>query len=227
MKILVIEDEHKIAASIKKGLELKANVVDVAYDGLVGLDFALNETYDVIILDRMLPDLDGVQVCQRLRREGNHTPVLLLTAKTEISDRVDGLDAGADDYLGKPFAFVELLARVKALARRPKQLISTKLTVDNLVLDTKNYEVVRAGEIINLSKKEFALLEFLMKNEGSIFTKEQLTERVWEFESDVMPNTAQVYLAYLRNKIDRAFPTEKQLIQTVRGFGYRLGAKQS
>ncbi|MFZ5437999.1 MAG: response regulator transcription factor [Patescibacteria group bacterium] len=227
MKILVIEDEQKIAASIKKGLELKANIVDVAHDGLAGLDFALNETYDVIILDRMLPDLDGIQVCQRLRREGNHTPVLLLTAKIELSDRVDGLDAGADDYLGKPFAFVELLARVKALARRPSRLVSTKLSVDNLVLDTKNYEVVRAGEIINLSKKEFALLEFLMKNEGSVFTKEQLTERVWEFASDVLPNTAQVYLGYLRNKIDRAFPTEKQLIQTVRGFGYRLGEKQS
>lgn len=227
MKILIIEDEEKIANSIKKGLELKSNVVDVAYDGLDGLDFALNEEYDVIILDRMLPSFDGVQVCQKLRNEGNNTPILMLTAKTEIIDRVDGLDAGADDYLGKPFAFVELLARLKALARRPKKMISTKLVEDNLALDTKNYEVVRAGEIINLSKKEFTLLEFLMRNAGTVFTKEQLTERVWEFDSDVLPNTAQVYLGYLRSKIDKAFPKEKKLINTVRGFGYRFGEKKS
>ena len=226
MKILVIEDEQHIADYLKKGLELKAHVVDVAYDGLEGFDLASNEEYDVIILDRMLPELDGIQVCQKLREEKNTTPILMLTAKTEVTDRVDGLDAGADDYLGKPFAFVELLARIKALARRPKNVIGTKLTEDNLTLDTKNYEVVRAGEIIDLSKKEFSLLEFLMRNSRQVLTKEQLTERVWNYESDVLPNTAQVYLGYLRTKIDKNFPKEKQLINTVRGFGYRFGVKK-
>lgn len=226
MKILVIEDEQHIADYLKKGLELKAHVVDLAYNGLEGFDLASNEEYDVIILDRMLPELDGIQVCQKLREEKNMTPILMLTAKTEVTDRVDGLDAGADDYLGKPFAFVELLARIKALARRPKNVIGTKLTEDNLTLDTKNYEVVRAGEIINLSKKEFSLLEFLMRNSRQVLTKEQLTERVWNYESDVLPNTAQVYLGYLRTKIDKNFPKEKQLINTIRGFGYRFGVKK-
>jgi len=226
MKILVIEDEQKIADSIKKGLEIKSHVVDVSYDGLDGLDMASSEDYEVIILDRMLPGLDGVQICQKLRADKIATPILMLTAKTEITDRVDGLDAGADDYLGKPFAFVELLARINALARRPKEILANKLLVDSLSLDTKTYEVVRAGEIISLSKKEFALLEFLMRNVGSVFTKEQLTERVWEFDSDVLPNTAQVYLGYLRNKVDKAFPKEKQLIKTVRGFGYMLGDRK-
>ncbi|MBT4123848.1 MAG: response regulator transcription factor [Candidatus Pacebacteria bacterium] len=226
MKILVIEDDQHIADYLKKGLELKSHVVDVVYDGLSGFDLASSEKYDVIILDRMLPGLDGVQLCHKLREEKNTTPILMLTAKTEVSDRVDGLDAGADDYLGKPFAFVELLARIKALSRRPKNVTGTKLIEDTLSLDTKNYEVVRSGEIIDLSKKEFSLLEFLMRNSGQVFTKEQLTERVWSYESDVLPNTAQVYLGYLRTKIDKNFPKEKQLINTVRGFGYRLGDKK-
>ena len=226
MKILVIEDDQHIEDYLKKGLELKSHVVDVVYDGLSGFDLASSEKYDVIILDRMLPGLDGVQLCHKLREEKNTTPILMLTAKTEVSDRVDGLDAGADDYLGKPFAFVELLARIKALSRRPKNVTGTKLIEDTLSLDTKNYEVVRSGEIIDLSKKEFSLLEFLMRNSGQVFTKEQLTERVWSYESDVLPNTAQVYLGYLRTKIDKNFPKEKQLINTVRGFGYRLGDKK-
>jgi DNA-binding response OmpR family regulator len=223
MKILVIEDEKRIADSIKKGLEIKSHIVDLAYDGLEGFDLAISEKYDVIVLDRMLPGLDGLQICQKLRTENNSTPILMLTAMAEIGDKVDGLNAGADDYLAKPFAFVELLARIKALSRRPQNVTSSKLKVDDLVLDTSNYEVTRNGEIIDLSKKEFALLEFLMRNQGMIFTKEQLTERVWEFDSDVLPNTAQVYLGYLRNKIDKSFPKEKQLIKTVRGFGYKIG----
>jgi DNA-binding response OmpR family regulator len=226
MKLLIIEDEKTIADSIKKGLELKSHVVDVANDGFDGFDLASNESYDVVILDRMLPGLNGVQICQKLREEKNNTPILMLTAKTEITDRVDGLDAGADDYLGKPFAFVELLARLKALSRRPKTVLESRLVVDGLELDTKNYEVIRSGEIINLSKKEFSLLEFLMKNSGRVFSKEQLTERVWDYDSDVLPNTAQVYIGYLRNKIDKAFPKEKTLINTVRGFGYRFGDKK-
>ena len=171
MKILVIEDDQHIADYLKKGLELKSHVVDVVYDGLSGFDLASSEKYDVIILDRMLPGLDGVQLCHKLREEKNTTPILMLTAKTEVSDRVDGLDAGADDYLGKPFAFVELLARIKALSRRPKNVTGTKLIEDTLSLDTKNYEVVRSGEIIDLSKKEFSLLEFLMRNSGQVLRR--------------------------------------------------------
>lgn len=187
---------------------------------------ASNEHYDVIILDRMLPSLDGVQICQKLRAEKNSTPILMLTAKTEVTDRVTGLDAGADDYLGKPFAFVELLARIKALVRRPSQTLSTKFTEGSLSLDTQTYEVIRAGELVQLSKKEFAFLEFLFRHKGQIMTKEQLAERVWSYESDVLPNTAQVYLGYIREKIDAQFPKEAPLIHTVRGFGYRFGERK-
>ncbi|NCN44947.1 MAG: DNA-binding response regulator [Candidatus Pacebacteria bacterium CG10_big_fil_rev_8_21_14_0_10_36_11] len=227
MKILVIEDEKRIADSIRKGFELKSLVVDVAYDGQTGLDFALNEKYDVIVLDRMLPGFDGLYICQQLRKEKNHTPILMLTAKTEVVDRVEGLDNGADDYLGKPFSFIELLARVRALARRPSQVEnSSLLSEDSLTLNTKTYEVSRTGQLVSLSKKEFSLLEFLLRNKGQVFTKEQLTERVWSFESDILPNTAQVYLGYLRNKIDKDFPKEKPLINTSRGFGYRFGISE-
>ena len=222
MKLLVVEDEHRIASYIKKGLELKSNVVDVAHDGQEGYDLASSEGYDVIILDRMLPRMDGVSICKNLRSEGIHTPILMLTAKVEVAERVEGLDAGADDYLPKPFAFAELLSRVRALARRPKQVEQTVLVVGDLKLNTINYEVVRAGIKIDLSKKEFALLEFLLRHKGKIMSAEQIIEQVWSYDSDVLPNTAQVYIGYLRNKIDKAFPKTKRLIQTVRGFGYKI-----
>ncbi len=223
MKILVVEDEERIATYLKKGLELLGNTVDLAFDGETGYDLASSERYDVIVLDRMLPKKDGLAVCSDLRAAGNHTPVLLLTAKTQLEDKVTGLTEGADDYLGKPFEFAELVARIKALARRPQILVCEQLTVDSLVMDTQSFVVTRAGTVVELSKKEFALLEFLLRNEGQVFTKEQLTERVWSYESDVLGNTAQVYIGYLRTKIDRAFPKENPLIHTVRGFGYRLG----
>lgn len=222
MKILVIEDDNHIAKNIKKGLEMKSHIVDVSLDGEEGYDFAQSEDYDVIILDRMLPGMDGMKVCAKLREDGVTTPILMLTAKTTIDDRVDGLNIGADDYLGKPFAFEELLARINALARRPSEKVQTTLQVGDLTLDPSTYEVKRGGTVLDLSKKEYALLEFLMRNKGMVFTKEQLTDRVWEFESDVLPNTAQVYIGYLRNKVDRAFPKKKELIQTVRGFGYKI-----
>lgn len=222
MKILVVEDEHRIANYVKKGLELKNHVVDVVYDGEMGYDLASTEEYDVVVLDRMLPKLDGVSVCKALREEGNHTPVLMLTAKTQVEERVEGLDSGADDYLGKPFAFVELLARINALGRRPKQAIEKVLKVDNLELNTGNYEVKRAGKVVSLSKKEYALLEYLMRHKNQTLTTDQITQQVWTYESDVLPNTTQVYIGYLRNKIDRAFPKEKPLIKTVRGFGYKI-----
>lgn len=226
MKVLVIEDEHRIADYIKKGLELKKYVVDVAYDGDTGLGLASHEKYDVIILDRMLPEMDGLELCAKLREGGNQTPVLMLTAKTQVEERVEGLNAGADDYLGKPFEFIELIARVKALTRRPQQTLPSLLTADSLTVDSETFEVQRAGKTVDLSKKEFALLEFLLRHKGKIFTKEQLTEQVWEYDSDVLGNTAQVYIGYLRNKIDRAFPDEMALIHTVHGFGYTLDDKK-
>lgn len=225
MKVLLIEDEHRIAANIKKGLEIKSFIVDIAFDGNSGYDLASSEKYDVIILDRMLPGKDGLEICRQIRSEGNHTPVLMLTAKNEIADRVDGLDCGADDYLGKPFAFVELLARLNALARRPHQSQNTRLKLDDLILDTVNFQVSRSGQPLNLSKKEFALLEFFMRHPDRVFNKDQLIEQVWDYDSNVLANTAQVYIGYLRQKVDKDFPGKTQLVHTVRGFGYRFGKK--
>jgi len=222
MKILVIEDEKRIADNIKKGLELKSMTVDVTYDGLDGFDLAVSEEYDVIILDLMLPGMDGLEICRNLRSKGKNTPILMLTARNEVESRVKGLESGADDYLGKPFNFEELLARIKALARRKENKIKMKYKVDNLVLDTSTFEVKRGEKVIKLSKKEYALLEFLMKNKGLIFSKEELADKVWSFESNILTNTAQVYIGYLRNKIDSAFPKERNLIKTVRGFGYKI-----
>ena len=212
MKILVIEDDQRIARNLKKGLEMHAYVVDLAFDGLEGYDFAVSEEYDLIVLDLMLPKMDGIKVCEKLRAENVTTPVLMLTAKTTVEDRVAGLDTGADDYLGKPFAFNELLARVKALGRRPRANLVQKLSVADLTLNPTTYAAERAGVAIQLSKKEFALLEFLMRHPGQVFSKEQLVERVWEFDADVLTNTTQVYISYLRDKIDRAFPARPQLI---------------
>jgi DNA-binding response OmpR family regulator len=221
MKVLVVEDEHKIAASIKRGLEQEAFVVDIAFDGTTGLDLAIGEDYDIIILDRMLPEIDGLEICTTLRKRNIHTPVLILTAKGQLGDRVEGLNAGADDYLVKPFAFEELLARMRALTRRPKQSIAHTLTIEDITLDTTSYTVKRAGKHIQLSNKEFALLEYLMRNSNKTVTKDQIIAHVWNYEADVLPNTVEVYIGYLRNKIDKPFP--RSLIHTVRGFGYRIG----
>ncbi len=222
MKILVVEDEKTIAHYIKKGLEFSSHIVDVAYDGVRGYDLACSETYDVVILDRMLPELSGMEVCARLRQEKNQVPILMLTAKSQIDDIVEGLNVGADDYLPKPFEFAELVARVNALSRRPQSVRSDVLKLDTLVLDLQAGTVTRSKKPIALSKKEFSLLEFLVRNAGQVFTKEQLTERVWSYDSDVLGNTAQVYIGYLRKKIDTAFPSEHQLLHTIRGFGYTI-----
>jgi two-component system, OmpR family, response regulator len=224
MRILVVEDEPKIARAIKKGLEQETFAVDVCMDGDEGLRFALDEPYDAIILDRMLPSLDGVSVCKELRAAGNHTPVLFLTAKDKVRDRVDGLNAGADDYLIKPFAFEELLARVRTLLRRPAQAISPVLTCGDLSLNTQTFMVSRAGNPIQLTQREFALLEYLLRQQGRIVTKDNLIAHVWDYDADILPNTVEVYMGYLRNKIDKPFK-KPNLIQTVRGFGYKLGAK--
>ena len=223
MRILIVEDEHRIANSIKKGLEQESFAVDVAFDGERGFDLASTEDYDVIILDLMLPKMDGMEICKRLRSQEIHTPILMLTARGQIEDRVNGLNAGADDYLPKPFAFTELLARIKALIRRPKNSLNTTLEYKDLTLDTINFEVKRAGINIKLSKKEFALLEYLMRNSEKTLTKEQIISHVWDYDADILPNTVEVYVGYLRNKIDKK--AKIKLINTVRGFGYRLGGE--
>lgn len=227
MRILLIEDDHKIATAVRQGLELESFAVDVEYDADDGLGAALSEPYDLIILDRMLPgSMEGVGVCKAIRAEKIHTPILLLTAKDEVHDRVEGLNAGADDYLPKPFAFEELLARIRALLRRPQDSLSTVLVCDDLKLDTLSYDVSRGKTTIALSRREFALLEYMMRNAGKVLTKDAIIKHVWDFDADILPNTVEVYIGYLRNKIDKPFAPAEPLINTVRGYGYRMGSKR-
>ena len=223
MRILVVEDEHRIANTIKKGLEQEHFAVDVAYDGTDGLDLATNEEYDAIILDLMLPGVDGITICKNLREQHIHTPILILTARGQVRDKVEGLDCGADDYMTKPFSFEEMLARVRALMRRPKQTIDQTLTVGPLTLDPKTYRVERSTRLVQLSNKEFTLLEYLMRHAATILTKEQIINNVWDYDADILPNTVEVYIRNLRNKIDRPFSSEQPLLHTVRGFGYKIG----
>jgi DNA-binding response OmpR family regulator len=222
MHILLIEDEHKIAASIKKGLQQESYAVDVAYDGITGSDLALVEEYDLMIFDVMLPGVDGLEICRQVRKKGIHTPILMLTAKGQVQDKVEGLDAGADDYLSKPFAFEELLARIRALQRRPKDTIGQVLQFADLTLNTVTFEVKRGGKTCALSSKEFALLEYLLRHPNQIVSKEKIINHVWNYDSDILPNTVEVYIGYLRNKIDKPFK-DKLLIHTIRGFGYKIG----
>jgi len=223
MRVLVIEDEHKIANSIKKGLEQEGLAIDVAYDGLDGYDLASSTDYDAIILDLLLPGLDGLAICRKLRANKVHTPILMLTAKGQVADKVIGLNNGADDYMVKPFAFEELLARVRALIRRPTQTDGEVLRLDDLSLNPITYEVIRSGKSIRLSSKEFALLEYLMRHAHRVVSKQQIIDHVWNYDADVLPNTVEVYIGYLRNKIDKAFPDGPSLITTLRGFGYKIG----
>ena len=222
MRILVVEDEHRIANMIKKGLEQERFAVDVAYSGNDGFDLASSEDYDLIILDLMLPGLSGLEICKQLRARHFHTPVLLLTAKSQIQDKVEGLNAGADDYVTKPFSFEELLARVRALTRRPKTTLKPILTVADLNLDSGNFQVSRNSVPIYLSGKEFSLLEYLMRHKNKILSKDQIINHVWNYDSDILPNTVEVYIRNLRNKIDIPFKNKKPLIQTIRGFGYKI-----
>ena len=227
MRVLVVEDEHKIANSIKKGLEQESYAVDVAYDGEDGFDMASSEEYDIIILDLMLPKMNGLDVCKKLRKEENiHTPILILTAKGQTEDKVAGLNCGADDYLTKPFAFTEMLARIKALTRRPKQALDTVLKVNNLSLNTLTYELKRQNKSITISKTEYALLEYLMRHKDIVLSKDKIINHVWNYDADVLPNTVEVYIGYLRNKIDKPFKNSIPLIRTVRGFGYMLTDKK-
>ncbi|TRZ47067.1 DNA-binding response regulator [bacterium] len=222
MRILVIEDEHRIGTTIKKGLELEKYAVDLAFDGRDGLDLATTEEYDCLILDLMLPGIDGISICKKLRLDSIHTPILILTAKSQTEDKILGLNSGADDYLTKPFSFEELLARVRALIRRPSGSQNPILRVGDLELDTISYLVKRGNKGISLSGKEYSLLEYLMRHSGKIISKEQIISHVWNYDDDILPNTVEVYIRKLRQKIETPFKNKKLLLKTVRGFGYKI-----
>jgi DNA-binding response OmpR family regulator len=222
--ILVVEDERRLGTLLRRVLTEERHAVDLAHDGNEGLDLASSGTYDLIVLDVMLPGLDGFQICKQLRADDIHTPVLMLTARDAVQDRVSGLNAGADDYLVKPFAMEEFLARVNALLRRREQTVdmAPQLKVGDLTLDLVRHEVQRGGRNIELTAKEFALLEFLMRNPGQVLTRTQITDRVWRYDLDALSNVVDTYIHYLRDKVDRGFG--RSLIKTVRGVGYKIEA---
>jgi two-component system OmpR family response regulator len=223
MKLLVIEDDTETGSYLKKGLEQQGHVVDVAANGRDGLFLAAGETYEVMIVDRRLPGLDGLGVVKTVRGAGVKTPVLFLTTMAGVGDRVEGLEAGADDYLVKPFAFAELLARVDALARRPPMTqVETVLKVADLEMDLIRRKVRRAGRGIDLQPREFRLLEYLMRHAGRVVTRTMLLENVWDFHFDPRTNIVETHVSRLRSKVDKGFDPE--LIETVRGSGYMLRA---
>lgn len=224
MKILLVEDEHRIAQAVKEGLEQEAYAVDVCHDGEEGYNAASADEYDLIILDVMMPIMDGYAVCNKLRADGNHTPILMLTAKDQPRDVVKGLDTGADDYLAKPFSFEILLARIRALLRRPHETIGQVLKVADLELNPNTREATRAGTALRLSQKEYAILEYLMRNSGKVLSKHNIMTHVWDFDSNILPNNVEVFITYLRAKVDKPFRQAPNLIQTVRGFGYKIAA---
>jgi DNA-binding response OmpR family regulator len=221
--ILLVEDEPKLARLCKRVLEDEGHVVDLADTGEAALSLGAAAGFDAIVLDVMLPDLDGFEVCRRLRKQGVQTPVLMLTARGALEDRVEGLDAGADDYLTKPFQFPELLARLRALTRRaPAITVGGSLTADDLVMDLARHEVRRGGETIELSPREYALLEYFLRHPNLVLTRAQILDNVWGYDSDAGSSTIEIYVHYLRNKIDRA--GQPSLLRTVRGVGYALQA---
>ena len=223
MRILLVEDDVAIAQSLKEGLEDEAYAVDVAHDGDEGYRTAMADDYDVIILDVILPEMNGYEVCRALRKDGNQTPILMLTARDAGRDIVEGLDVGADDYLAKPFSFEVLLARLRALLRRPNKKLEEILRVGNLMLDPSLKKVMRAAQEISLTAKEYAVLEYLMRNAGKVLSKEQIISHVWDFDADVLPNNVELFVMFLRRKIDKPFGSK--LIHTVPGFGYKLEDK--
>lgn len=223
MKILVIEDEQQVASFIKQGLEEQSFSVDVAYDGLIGKRLALSRHYDVVLLDIIIPGINGFELCKQLKQEKPSMPILMLTTLGTTNDKVEGFDSGADDYLLKPFEFAELIARIKALARRPSMggvAYSTILRFEDLRLDTERKIARRSGKLIKLAAKEFKLLEFFMHNPGRVISKAELAEKVWDLKFETGTNVVEVYINMLRNKIDRDF--EPKLIQTRIGLGYSL-----
>lgn len=223
MRLLLVEDEEGIGKFICQGLQEAGHAVDWVRNGEKGLEYALSADYDVLILDIMLPHMDGLQLLQEVRRRGIKTPILYLTARDTVEDRVRGLNIGADDYLVKPFDFSELLARIQALLRRPPLQTTHILKVDDLEMDTIKRIVRRAGQVLDLSQREYMLLEYLMRNAGQVLTRTQIGERVWGFDFYNESNVVDVYIGYLRRKIDRGTP----LIKTVRGVGFRLSADET
>ncbi|MEJ7653038.1 MAG: two-component system response regulator RppA [Chloroflexia bacterium] len=225
MRILLVEDEHRLSSVVRRGLEEESYAVDVAYDGREGLAMAESEEYDLLVLDVMLPGLNGLEITRRLRRRRVSTPILMLTARDAVDDRVAGLDSGADDYLVKPFAFRELLARVRALLRRGDLTKDPVIRVADLELDTVTHNARRSGVEIELTSREFALLEFLMRNPDHVLSRTQIAEHVWNYDFTALSNVVDVYIRNLRRKMDDAY--EPKLIQTVRGSGYRLRAPRA
>jgi two-component system OmpR family response regulator len=220
VRVLVVEDEVKMARAIRRGMEQEGYAVDTALDGDEGLHMVTENDYDAIVLDVMLPGVDGLEVCRRLRARGRWAPVLMLTARDTVPDRIEGLDAGADDYLVKPFAFGELLARLRALIRRGAVERPAVLQVGDLALDPAGHSVSRAGRRVELSAREFALLEFLMRHPGEVVSRTAILEHVWDYNYDGLSNVVDVYVGYLRRKLEQPFG--RTLIRTVRGVGYAL-----
>ena len=220
MVILFIEDERKLVSAVKKNLEIEGYIVDVAYNGEAGLRKGLQKEYDLIILDLMLPKKDGISVCRELRKRQVHTPVIMLTARDGIGDRIQGLDSGADDYLVKPFDFGELLARIRSLLRRKSVAKSSKLKVASLELDPVTHEVRRAGKLIPLTHTEYNFLEYLMRYPNQVLTRTKLMEHIWKYGYSSKSNSVDVYIRFLRRKIDDG--NTKKMIRTVRGTGYKI-----
>src|SRR6266568_1060568 len=220
MRILLVEDELKLAHAMKRALELQKYAVDVVNDGKGGLDFAIGEEFSLIILDVMLPGMDGIEICRRIRASGIHTPIMMLTARGQISDKVTGLDVGADDYMVKPFSFEELFARIRALVRRPARTTDPILKIKDLTLDPKTFTVRRGEKVVELSAKEFSLLEYLLRNKNAVLNKDQIIAHVWNYDSDILPSTIEVHIKHLRDKIDIA--GQDSLINTIRGRGYTI-----
>ena len=225
MRVLIVEDDRSMAALLKKGLEEENQVVSAAFDGPSGLELAKTYEFDVIILDWMLPVMDGVEVMRRLRKAGNFTPILMLTARDAMPDIVTGLDSGADDYLTKPFSFTEFLARLRALARRPNTISHVKqLQVDDLVIDPATHQVFRGEREVQLTPTEYKLLEFLVRRTGRVASRQAIVEAVWGLESEVEENTLDAFVRLLRKKVDQQHKVK--LIQTVRGFGYCVRSRE-
>ncbi|MGH2459973.1 MAG: response regulator transcription factor [Chloroflexota bacterium] len=225
MRVLIVEDEHKLASVLRRGLREHGYAVDVAFDGEEGLALAEVESYDLLVLDVLLPTCDGFEICRRLRHQHNEVPILMLTARDGLDDRVRGLDSGADDYLTKPFAFRELLARLRALLRRGGRSKNPVLRVADLEIDTVSHEVRRAGQPIALTSKEYSILEYFARHPNRVLTRTQIAEHIWNYDFVAMSNVVDVYVGYLRRKLgdDR----EPRLLRTIRGTGYQLKAPAS